>query len=217
MINLFYSCSIDEIYQLRYSSRYLTYDWTCGKVKITVEFDNSLSKSIELSPLYTYCLYQIASEKRIEILQVNSLLFDNYFTDDELIKMIKYLYENNLIDLIDENEKQYLTCCTIYSNTKRSFKSTTSLVKPISPSTPSNQEMLMENLNYYKSYIKGFLANIGPMNLDRLYGLVQKFIQGPMKFDYSLDDLQSIMNRMQQEEIIVWNEEGNQYQLNDKK
>lgn len=183
-----------------------------GKVNCFVLFENSVKLNLQVCPIYAYCLHFL-SEERLLVQVLKKEILQNCLKDEEIIEMLQFFFENNIIDICKENEECYLIGLKDYSADKRIFDKSLLIFnpKPSSTNVLKSNEQILETLKYYSSYIKGFLSNIGPMNLKRLHVLLQKFIQGPMRFTYSIEELKILMDSLVCNAVVVLNEDSGEY------
>ena len=188
------------------------YDWTKGQIDCMILFDNSVKKNIQLSPICMYSL-RILSEEKVLVQKMKTQVLSDCLNEDEFFDMIQFLYENNLVDIVQEGDEYFLISMSDYSSEKRCFDR--SLIQNANILSNVNafadSEQLLQTLKYYQGYITGFLSNVGPMSLSKLHGFLQKFIQGQMKFSYSVEELKLFMDSLIEDAIVKYDDNSNEY------
>jgi hypothetical protein len=64
------------------------------------------------------------------------------------------------------------------------------------------KDKIAEDFDIYWSYVNGMLTNFGSLTSQRIHMMLTMFVNGPTKFNKSLDDLESFLNFKVKEEML---------------
>ena len=168
----------------------LDFQWTMGLVDFEAD-----GRAFKAAPLDIYVFKEIAENSGIsfqQLLQVNPM-------EQEI--MIQALMNLNQLALLRVT-MDGLMFAEFNSNTPLTLEELKNIIFPNEGKAESESELTLSKLKFYSGYLNGILTNIGSMTLERLFGVLQRFLQGPAKFLGSVEDLKLLMEHLQEEGAV---------------
>jgi len=87
-------------------------------------------------------------------------------------------------------------------NTPLTIEELKNIIFPNEDKAENESELTLSQLKFYSGYINGILTNSGSMTLERPFGVLQRFLQGPAKFLGTVEDLRLLMQHLQEEGAV---------------
>ena len=218
---------IQHIFQKKNKRKRLYFDLRKGTVRFSLTFDNA-TVTVEKPPIY-FLILDFINQKAsngVTFVEILNDFLNDYITKEELLLILTYFLNLMVIFIAYDTESRRDLIC-INDNygknqnmlifTEEKVKAMLKLVDRkdvnIHDSQIESDDLLINRMKFYIPYIKSMLTNLGPITLERLYSVLQRFIQGASKFTNSIDQLDLFMKHLLKEGIVTFNEKDTTFSL----
>jgi hypothetical protein len=168
----------------------LHFQWTMGVVSFKAD-----GRQFKAAPLDVFLLQEISNHSGISFSQLLQL---NPMEKEIMLQSLVNLNQLGLLRICSDD----LIFAEFNSNTPLSKSELNDIFFPNATKPASESELSLSKLKFYSGYVNGILTNIGSMTLERLFGVLQRFLQGPAKFLGTIEDLKLLMQHLQEEGAV---------------